>query len=425
MTKSTFSPYDKVVITIVALIQFTVIVDFMVLQPLGVTVMPALHITPQQFSMVVAAYAFSAGGSALIAAGFADRFDRKKLLLFFYIGFLAGTLFCAIASTYELLVAARFITGIFGGVVGSVGYAIVTDLFKPEVRGRVMGFVQMAFAGSQILGLPIAMFLAPRWGWNFPFYLVVGIGLVVLAMIIFYLKPVDEHLKMKKDMNAFMHLWHTLIQPPYYKAFLATVLLATGGFMLMPYGSTFSQFNLGIDVRLLWVLYLITGIFSMAMGPLLGKLSDSWGKYPVFIFGSVLSAIIVLIYCNLGLTPFWGVCLISCFMFTGISARIISSTALMSAVPAPADRGAFMSINSATQYIAGGIATSIAGLIVKQKTPTSPIEHFDILGYVVVVSMAITVTMMYFVNKQVERKLAAQTKPVEVKSVEAKQWEAS
>ena len=127
------------------------------------------------------------------------------------------------------------------------------------------------------------MFLAPRWGWNFPFYLVVGIGMIVLALIIFYLKPVNEHLKLKKHQSAFTHLWNTLVQPTYYKAFLATVLLATGGFMLMPYGSTFSQFNLGIDVKLLWVLYLVTGIFSMGMGPLLGKLSDSWGKYPVFV----------------------------------------------------------------------------------------------------------------------------------------------
>jgi predicted MFS family arabinose efflux permease len=406
MKNETFNAYDRIVIAIVALVQFTVIVDFMVLSPLGVTLMPALHIDTQQFGMVVSAYAFSAGLSALLAAGFADRFDRKKMMLFFYIGFLVGTLLCAIAPTYKFLVAARVITGLFGGVVGSVGYAIITDLFKPEVRGRVMGFVQMAFAGSQVMGIPIAMFLAPRWGWNFPFYLIVGAGLIVLFMIIFYLRPVDAHLKLKTDKNAFMHLWHTVKHWPYLKGFLATVLLATGGFMLMPFGSTYSQFNLGIDPKLLWVLYLVTGLFSMGTGPLVGKLSDKVGKYKVFIFGSVLSAIVVLFYCNLGLTPFWELCLISCVMFTGISARIISSTALMTAVPEPADRGAFMSINSATQYVAGGIATYIAGLIIYQATPTSPIQHFDILGYAVIGSMTVTVIMMYFVNKQVAHKFA-------------------
>jgi predicted MFS family arabinose efflux permease len=402
-----FTRYEKIVIAIVALVQFTVIVDFMVMSPLGVILIDEFQITPQQFAMVVSAYAFSAAASGLLAAGFADRFDRKKLLLFFYIGFLGGTLLCGLAHTYEALMAARVITGIFGGVVGSVGYAIVTDLFKPEVRGRVMGFVQMAFAGSQILGMPIGMFLAPRWGWNVAFYLIVGVGLVVAFMIAFSLRPVVEHLKIKNHQNAFVHLGKTLVQWPYFKAFCATVLLATGGFMLMPFGSTYSQYNLGIDVNMLWVLYLITGICSMATGPFIGKLSDTVGKYPMFIFGSALSSIVVLIYCNLGLTPFWGVCLVSCVMFIGISARIISSTALMSIVPAPQDRGAFMSINSSTQYLAGGIATYIAGLIIEQKTPTSKVENFDILGYTVVGSMAITVLMMYFINQQVARKLAA------------------
>jgi predicted MFS family arabinose efflux permease len=419
MKSTAFTAYEKIVIAIVALVQFTVIVDFMVLSPLGVLLMPELHINPQQFGMVVSAYAFSAGISGLLAAGFADRFDRKKMLLFFYIGFLGGTLLCAIASSYEFLIMARIITGIFGGVVGSVGYAIITDLFKPEVRGRVMGFVQMAFAGSQIMGIPIAMFLAPRWGWNFAFYIIVGVGVVIAMMIMFYLKPVNDHLKIKNHQNAFMHLWKTLNQWPYFKAFCATVLLATGGFMLMPFGSTYSQFNLGIDNKMLWVLYLITGICSMATGPFIGKLSDSVGKYPVFIFGSVLSSIIIVIYCNLGITPFWAVCLISCVMFIGISARIISSTALMTSIPAPSDRGAFMSINSSTQYLAGGIATYIAGLIIVQETETSPLQNFDILGFTVVGSIAVTVIMMYFINKQVERKLAATTPPKIVSPAEA------
>lgn len=411
MSEKLFTRYETLVIAVVALVQFTVIVDFMVLSPLGVILMPALHITPQQFGAVVSAYAVSAGISGLLAAGFADKFDRKKMMLFFYTGFVGGTLLCGVATGYEFLLIARIVTGIFGGVVGSIGFAIITDLFKPEVRGRVMGFVQMAFAGSQVLGLPIAIFIAPRMGWHSVFFLIVGAGILVVALIAFGLKPVDSHLKNKIDRNAFHHLWSTLTNPSYFRGFAATTLLATGGFMLMPFGSTFTQFNLGIDQKMLWVIYLVTGIFSMATGPFIGKLSDTVGKYPVFCFGSLMSSIVVIIYCNLGSTPIWGVILISVIMFAGIASRMIASQALMTAIPEAPDRGAFMSINSSTQYLAGGFATFIAGLIIVQRTETSPLENFDILGYAVVGSMIITVIMMYSIHKYVTAKMAPKPQP--------------
>src|SRR6187402_2517901 len=161
-----FSSYEVFVIAILSLLQFTVILDFMVLSPLSAQLLEELHITTAQFGWVVSAYAFSAGAAGLLAAGFADKFDRKKLLVFFYAGFILGTLLCGIAPDYHFLLGARIVTGIFGGVIGSISFAIITDLFKMEVRGRVMGFVQMAFAASQVLGLPIGLWLANHFGWH-------------------------------------------------------------------------------------------------------------------------------------------------------------------------------------------------------------------------------------------------------------------
>src|SRR6201991_3379221 len=158
-TATPFTPYQKFVAGLLAFLQFAVILDFMIISPLGALIMPALDITPRQFGLVVSAYAFSAGASGLLTAGFADRFDRKRLLLFFYVGFMAGTLWCGLAQSYEMLLAARVVTGLFGGVIGSIVLAIVTDLFAPELRGRVMGIVQTAFAASQVLGIPAGLFL--------------------------------------------------------------------------------------------------------------------------------------------------------------------------------------------------------------------------------------------------------------------------
>ncbi|MCB0631928.1 MAG: MFS transporter, partial [Lewinella sp.] len=149
----------------------------MVLSPLSAILLDEMHITTAQFGLVVSAYAFSAGASGLMAAGFADRFDRKKLLLFFYTGFIVGTFLCGIAPTYHLLLAARIVTGLFGGVIGSIIYAIITDLFELKVRGRVMGFVQMAFASSQVLGIPLGLYLANLWNWHAPFLLIVGVSI--------------------------------------------------------------------------------------------------------------------------------------------------------------------------------------------------------------------------------------------------------
>jgi predicted MFS family arabinose efflux permease len=406
-TQETFSSYEKFIIAILTILQFTIILDFMVLSPLGAILMPTLQITPSQFGMVVSAYAISAGLSGFMAAGFADKFDRKKLLLFFYAGFLIGTFLCGIAPNYTFLLAARIVTGIFGGVIGSISFAIVTDLFKIEVRGRVMGFLQMAFAGSQVLGLPIGLYLANTLGWHSPFLMIVAVSVIVGIVIVIYMKPIDKHLHLQTKANAIVHFVTTISKPDYLKAFTATVLLATGGFMLMPFASAFSVNNLGISLDKLPFLYMVTGICSMAAGPLIGKLADTQGKFSVFLFGTILTIVIVLIYCNLGITPLWGVMIISILMFVGVSSRMISSQALLSAVPAPQDRGAFMGINSSIQQISGGVATFVAGLIVVQ-TPDGKLAHYDLLGYVVVGAMLVTVILIYLLDQMIKHKTALQ-----------------
>lgn len=401
--KKIFSRYEVFVIAVLAFLQFTIILDFMVLSPLGAQLMQELKITTAQFGWVVSAYAFSAGGAGLLTAGFADKFDRKKLLLFFYTGFIGGTLLCALAPDYNALLVARVVTGLFGGVIGSISFAIITDLFKMEVRGRVMGFVQMAFATSQVMGIPIGLFLANHLGWHSPFFMIVGLSVLVGIAIVIHFRPIDAHLKNKSERSAIQHLIKTVSHPLYARAFAATTLLATGGFMLMPFGSAFGVHNLGISLADLPMLYMITGICSMITGPMMGKLADTLGKYTIFLVGSILSMIMVTIYCNLGLTPLWTVILLNVLMFVGISSRIISSSALMTAVPEPMDRGAFMSINASVQQISGGFASVIAGMIVVQ-TESGALQHYDTLGYVVTGAMIITVIMMYFINEQVSRK---------------------
>lgn len=401
--KKTFTRYETFVIAVLTVLQFTIILDFMVLSPLSAFLLPALKITTGQFGMVVSAYAWSAGLSGLLAAGFADKYDRKKLLIFFYTGFLIGTLLCGLAPSYEFLLIARIITGIFGGVIGAIVFAITTDLFPMEVRGRVMGFVQMAFAGAQVLGVPVGLYLNNIFDWHSPFIMIVGLGIPLGVLIIMYLKPVNAHLAVKSERSAVAHLAQTFTKVNYLKAFAASTLLATGGFMLMPFGSAFAVNNLGIAGEDLFMLYMITGIFSMAAAPLIGKLSDTWGKFTVFSICSVLMMILVSVYCNLEITPLWVVICFSVVMFILVTGRIISSSTLFSGIPTPADRGAFMSINSSVQMISGGIASLIAGMIVFQ-SDSGYLEHYDTLGYVVAGATLLTIIMIYFINRMVTMK---------------------
>jgi predicted MFS family arabinose efflux permease len=402
--KSTFTGYEKFIIAILATLQFTIVLDFMVLSPLGYILLDKLDISTSQFGLVVSAYAFSAGAAGLLTAGFADKFDRKKLLLFFYCGFIVGTFLCAIAPTYHFLLMARVFTGLFGGVIGSISFAIITDLFPINVRGRVMGFVQMAFASSQVLGIPIGLYLAKAFSWHAPFLMIVGLSLVVCAAVFAYMKPINAHLKIQSQQNAFAHLGKTLSRPQYLQGFAATTLLATGGFMLMPFGTAYGVNNLGIQEAQLPTLYMITGLCMLAFSPFIGKLSDKLGKYKVFLAGSAITCIMTLIYCNLSVTPLWIIIILNVLLFVGITGRMISASALMTAVPEPQDRGAFMGINSSIQQIAGGLASLLAGFIVSE-TSTGFIEHYPTLGNVVVFAVIITALLMYRIHKYVTTKL--------------------
>ncbi len=404
-TATPLSGYQKFVIFILAITQFTVILDFMVMSPLGDILMKSLKMQPSQFGIAVSAYAFSAGASGLLTAGFADKFDRKKLLVFFYTGFILGTFLCGIVDTYELLVAARIFTGLFGGVIGSISMAIVADIFSIQQRGRVMGFMQMGFGASQVLGIPIGLYLANQWNWHTPFLWIGVMAAIVAVLIAVKLQPVTAHLAIRRDKTAFKHLLHTLMNKDYRIGFTATALLSIGGFMMMPFGSAFAINNLGITNHQLPMLFMVAGVSTLIIMPLVGKLSDTIDKFKLFAVACIWMIAVVLFYTRLETTPLWMVMIFNVLMMIGVMSRMVPSTALVTGVPEMQDRGAFMSINSSLQQIAGGIAAAVAGTIVVQKTEYSPLEHYDTLGYIVSGITLLSIFLMYRVSRMVKRRI--------------------
>ncbi len=366
--------------------------------------MKDLQVKPYQFGIVVSSYALAAGLSGFLTAGFADRFDRKRLLVFFYSGFIIGTLFCGLAKSYEQLVLARIFTGIFGGVMSSISMAIVADLFSLQQRGRVMGFMQMGFGLSQILGIPISLYIASKSSWQTPFYMIVGLSILMLTAILLALKPVRAHLDKKTDRSAFHHLLATVKNRNYRIGFMATAFMSLGGYFMMPWGSAFAVNNVGISQKELPFLFMVVGISTFMIMPLIGILADKINKFQLFMTASLVMIASVLVYVHLGETTLFVLIVVNIFMMGGIMARMVPSQALTSSVPELHDRGAFMSINASLQQIAGGIAAIIGGKIVWQYSPSAPLMNFDLLGYVVVGVIIINIYLTRRVYLYVDRK---------------------
>jgi|CXWL01.1.fsa_nt_gi predicted MFS family arabinose efflux permease len=396
-----FSTQQILVVLLLALTQFTVILDFMVMSPLGDMLMKSMSLSTTQFGTAVSAYAFSAGIAGLLTAGFADRFDRKRLLLFFYVGFVVGTLLCGMTTSYPMLLGARVVTGLFGGVIGSVSMAIVADLFPLAKRGRVMGFMQMGFGASQVLGIPLSLFIANYWGWQSPFLAIVVISIAVWFAIIVVMQPIDKHLEIKSERNPLRHLLHALEQGRYRIGFLATSLLTLGGFMMMPWGSAFAINNLLVTNQQLPILFMVSGVAALIVMPVIGRLSDTIDKLNIFTIATLGSIVMVVVYTNLVPIPFWLLLMLNVVFMAAILSRMVPAMALVSALPAMQDRGAFMSINSSLQQIAGGIAAVIGGVIVVQKDNFSPLEHYNTLGYIIVVLSIVSIFLITKVSRRV------------------------
>ncbi|MEZ4939769.1 MAG: MFS transporter [Saprospiraceae bacterium] len=395
--------YQVLLIVVFVFILFTIVVDYMTLPALSAILLPELQITTKQFGFVVSAYAFSAGISAFLATGFADSFDRKKLLLVYYGGFLLGMALCATANSLMALIIARVITGTFGGVVAAICFAIVADLFQSDQRGRVMGYVQMAFAASLVAGLPLALYLATNFHWHLTYWIFFTLGLIIL--FVFYLKinPVNSHLNTPKKDYRIKHSVQIVTNRSYWTVFSNNIFLVLGDAMFMTFGSAYSTNNLGVNLDNLPLLYGVGGLATILFSPVIGYLSDRYGNFKIFIVGTVLAITLIAIYSNLGSVPFWLVLLLHTLLFIGINARMISSTALTTVVPDQQDRGAFMALDSSFQQVAGGIAATAAGWIVYQ-TSDGMIHRYSSLGWTVIGIMFVTIGLMFAINLIVQKK---------------------
>jgi predicted MFS family arabinose efflux permease len=378
---------ERIILFLLAALNFTHILDFMIMMPLGNYLIPSLDISAFAFTILVGSYSLAAFFSGLAVAVFIDRFDRKKALVFAYIGFLIGTLACGIAPTYITLLGARILAGLFGGVIGAQVLSIVADLFTYERRGRAMGAVMSAFAAASILGVPISLYMTNlfKFDWHVPFLMIGSFGAIFVPLIIRYIPSMTTHVRKKEETD---HPLRALILvckvPEQRSALIFSCLLMMGHFLIIPFINPYMEFNKGFSKDLTPMIYLSGGLASFAAAILLGRFSDKIGKLPVFSWSVFFSLFMVMLITAMPNVHFSIVLGFFAVWFVVATGRAITAQAMISEVVRPEQRGSFMSVNGSVQQLGSGIAAFAAGAIVVTDK-SGKISHYNWVGYLSVV----------------------------------------
>ena len=403
---------ERFLLFTLAAINFTNIMDFMIMMPLGPQLMRLFSITPQQFGLIVSSYTFSAGTSGLLATFFIDRFDRKNALLFFFAGCIAGTFACGFAQSYAQLVAARVFTGMFGGILGALVMSIIADIIPMERRGAAMGILTSGFSVASVFGVPFGLFIANLSDWHAPFLFLGAMGSLIFFFIRKYVPNVNEHIQSKEDRpDPFQVIMAILTDKEQVKALMLMMALMLGHFCIVPFISPYMVANVGFSDGDLTYIYLIGGAFTIFTSPLIGKWSDKYGKLKIFTLFVILCWIPAIGITHMPRIPLVAALAVTSLFFIFSGGRFIPAQAMVSGVVKPATRGSFMSFSSSTQQMMAGVASYLAGVMVT-KAPDGTLQGYNYVGYV---SVALTLLCIFLARRLHVREGSMQTiKPTDV-----------
>jgi predicted MFS family arabinose efflux permease len=381
--------HERLILIILSAVQFTTIVDFLIVMPLGPQLVRKLEISTMQFGLIVSSYTFAAGAAGLVASAIVDRFSRRNLFMTLYGGFLLGTLLCALAPTYFTLVLARIATGAFGGILGGMAMTIIGDVFPEQRRGRATGLLMTGFSLASVAGVPLGMYLGTNYGWHVPFMVLVVGGLPALLLIPFALPRLDAHVH-KSHVDPLKLVGEIFSQPNHLNAFLLISVLMIGSFAVFPFVSAYLVANVGLTEHQIPYIYIVGGALTLLSSPIVGRLADRHGKLTMFRIISPASALLFL-----AITHLWPTTLTIAATVFGVLmvcnvGRMIAAMAMITSSVEPHRRGAFLSANSCVQHIACGIGSVIGGAAIFQP-PDGPIEHFGRAGWIAAISIVASI----------------------------------
>jgi predicted MFS family arabinose efflux permease len=387
---------ERLILLVLAAVQFTSIVDFVVVMPLGPVLERELDLTPARFGLIVSSYTYAAGLAGLLASVIIDRFARRTAFLSLYAGFLAGTLACGLAPTYEWLLAARVLTGAFGGVLGGMAMAIVGDVFHEKRRGTATGALMSAFALASVVGVPVGLTLGQQFGWHVPFQVLAVLGIPIFFVAAKALPRLDAHLGSKQEQeHSFARLKATFSEPNHLRAFALTVSLMFGAFTVIPFLSPYLVSNVKIPEDRLAVVYIAGGVLTLIGSPIAGRLADRFGKLLVYRLVAPMLAIVILVATNLPPVSLLMAAIVMALLMLCNACRMVPAMAMITSSVAPHRRGGFLGANSAVQHVAAGLGAFVGGLILT-KAPDGTLENYPVVG---LLSVAVTLFSLWLAGR--------------------------
>jgi MFS transporter, DHA1 family, inner membrane transport protein len=382
-----------------ALLNFTHILDFMIMMPLGNILMPKWNLTTSQFAIIVSSYSLAAFVSSFFAIFFADKFDRKKLLLFAYSGFLLGTFGCAFAINVGTMMLARTITGIFGGLISAQVLSIISDIIPYDRRGSAMGMLMGGFALASVVGVPIGLYLANNFGWYFPFLIVASLGTLLVPFLFKFIPNINAHLinplALKERIVYFTLIFQNPIQ---ITALSFSFLLIIGHFIIVPLINPYMVYNVGVPQPYTPLIYLVGGITSLITAQLVGKMADKYGKRQVFVAAALVSLLFVILITNMQAMPLVLVLMVFGLWFGASTGRTVPGQAMITQAVRTKTRGSFMSLNSCVQSLGTGLATLLSGWITYSDASFA-IHNYNWLGYISVSLIIISILLSFRLDR--------------------------
>ena len=388
---------ERSLVLVLAAIQFTHIMDFMIIMPLGPQLMRVMLISPQKFGLLISAYTISAAVAALAVAFYTDRFDRRKTLLLLYAGFVVSTLLCGIAPGYGTLLAARAVAGAFGGVAGAIVHSIIGDVIPEQRRGAATGVIMSAFALSSIIGVPIGLVLAAHYSWRSPFLFLVIVSTLVLILSWKVLRPMRGHIVEGESHRPLDQMKGVFGTANHVRAFVFMFALMFAGFSVIPFIAPYMVANVGLKETDLPYLYLFGGLATAFSSRYIGKLADRHGKRQIFTLIGLISIAPLLITTNLPPVPVWVAICASVIFMVFVSGRFVPAMALVISSVEPRLRGGFMSINSAIQQLGLGAASFLAGSIIGHGAGGS-LTNFWLVGFIAVGATLLAIALAWRVK---------------------------
>ncbi len=388
---------EKALLYTLAFVQLTHVMDFMIMMPLSTLFCKEFAITNATFGLLVASYNISAGIFAFVGSFFIDRFDRRKVMLVSYTAFILGTLACGLAPSFELLLAARIFTGMFGGIIISTMLSIVSDAVPFERRARAMATMYMGFAAASIIGVPSGSLIAAHSSWNVPFIAIAVMGIPILIAMFRFIPTMNLHVEEAKKRNGLRQFIEIVSDGNRMRGLLLMGLLMLGHFSIIPYIPNFAVHNLHMNEEYVGFIYLAGGIAIVLSMRLVGKLSDKVGSLKVFTVLSVLALIPILTITHIESAGMPVILLLAAALFTFGGNRGVPANTLISATAAPHQRGGFMSLTSAVQQLAAGLAAYFGGLLTTEG-PDHTVINYNYVGYLAAAASIIAIPVALYVR---------------------------